>query len=461
MVVTLGAIASVGAIAIWQTRQVLSSERLERAARMADLAGRLLDEATGAERANDPATHARLVKLLPSLRSALDADNLALLDGRGDPVTPGPRYETDARGAAAARAGAPPHAEHVPSRSDLVLVAYAHIGEGVVVRSVFEVDHALDAVLGRATTSVVLLGAVDGLILLVVAAWILRGAVVRPVAGLERAAQRVAAGDLDARVDVRGPGELGRLADAFDSMTASIKAGRESLVRSERLAGVGRLAAGIAHEVGNPLAAILGYADVLLSETDARPLPPELRRDVLERVRAETERIHHIIQELLDYARPPRDEVEEVSVERAVDAARSLVRAQARTRGVTIELNLPAALPPVRASAGRLTQVILNLMLNAADATRGAGKVTIDARVDGDRVIIGVADDGPGVPADVAARIFDPFFTTKDVGRGTGLGLSVSQAIIEGYGGTLRLATTERGARFEIVLVQSPAVGRA
>src|SRR5262249_41221520 len=221
-------------------------------------------------------------------------DDIVASAARGGPTEPATTLPTDGHGIPAALAGVPPHVEERPGDADLV--AYAPLRRGGLVRVSFAVDTALDGLLARARLSVLLLGALDALVLLLVGAWMLRGVVVRPVRALETAAGRVAAGDLDATVASRGPGELGRLADAFDQMTASLRAGRESLIRSEKLAGVGRLAAGVAHEVGNPLAAILGYVETLLRETEDRPIDPALRRDVLERVRGQTERIHEIIQ---------------------------------------------------------------------------------------------------------------------------------------------------------------------
>jgi signal transduction histidine kinase len=448
VVVTLGAIVSVGAIAIWQTGLAFSSQRQARAATLGEAAAELI--AAGVEKEGRDG----LRKLAGLAARATGAVELAIYDERGRPLEPPvpPPLPSDATAVPAAVAGAVPRAgEREPEQ--LVVYTPLRLGAGRgALRATFALDAELDALLARARNSVLVLGAADALVLLVLGAWMLRGTVVRPVRALEAAARRVAGGDLGATVDVRGPGELGRLADGFDRMTASLREGRESLIRSEKLAGVGRLAAGVAHEVGNPLAAILGYIETLLGETGERPIAPELRREVLTRVRAETERIHRIIQELLEHARPTAEEIAPVDVGRAVEAAVSLVRAQARGRGLTLDVDLPPGLPRARASAGRLTQVMVNLLLNAADATGGAGKVTVDARARGGKVVVGVADDGPGIAAEHRARLFEPFFSTKETGRGTGLGLSVSLAIVEAWGGTIQLVDGARGARFEVEL---------
>ncbi len=470
-VVTVGAIVSVGAIAIWQTRVVLTSQRQVRATALAETAAHLVEVGLDGKRLlSDPANRQRLASISARVVRSTEAVELVVYDERGrvlEPRAPRP-LDSDARRIVAALAGAPPSAEERPGTAGdppgKLLVAYAPVRAGAaqgLVRVSFALDAAVDDLLSRARDSVLLLGAADALVLLVVGAWMLRGVVVRPVQSLEHAARRVTAGDLDARVETRGPGELGRLADAFDQMTASLRSGRDELIRSEKLAGIGRLAAGVAHEVGNPLAAILGYAEMLVGDSPERPLAADLRRQIAERVRAETERIHHIISELLEYARPGRDAVEPVDVARVVDGALSLVRAQPRGRGVETRVEIPAELPAVAASAGRLTQVLLNLLLNAADATGGEGTITVDARRQGDRVIVGVADDGPGVPEETRAHLFEPFMTTKEPGKGTGLGLSVSLAIVESWGGTIRLADSARGARFEVELgVAGPAPTR-
>ncbi len=459
LLVTVGAITSIGAIAVWQTRQALVAERYERAAALTGTARKLAEVATDPSRpVGDPANRSRIAAISPELLRAAGAEELVFYDASGRPIVPpqARAFPDDAQGVAAALAGAEPYAREWQRR----LVAYAPLrggrNGGGAIRATFPLDTEVDARLSRTRLTLILLGALDGLVLLAAAAWILRGAVVRPVQALERAARRVADGDLTARVDTRGPGELASLADAFDRMTGSLREGRENLIRTEKLAGVGRLAAGVAHEVGNPLAAILGYVEMLLGETADRPLTPEMRRDMLERIRGETGRIHHIIQELLEYARPSPEEPATLDLRKAVDAALSLVRAQARGRGIQARVDLPVDLPAVRAPQGRVTQVLLNLLLNAADATAGKGTITIDARRSADRVVLTVGDDGPGVPVAARDKIFDPFFTTKDPGQGTGLGLAVSLAIVETLGGRLRLVPSSKGARFELDL---PAVG--
>jgi signal transduction histidine kinase len=447
MLVTLVAITSVGAIAVWQTRAVLAADRMEKSAAAAESAARVLGLALDPQRPlGDPENLRRLGALDETLRTAAGADTLSLFAPDGQPIA-GAARDDDPTALTAARAGAPAHARLLGG----TLVAYAPLPGGAALRLSFPYDATLDALLARARRSVILLGAIDGLLLLVTAAWILRGVVVNPVRSLQHAAQRVADGDLSATAETRGPGELADLAIAFDRMTAALRAGRESLVRSQRLAGVGSLAAGVAHEIGNPLAAVRGYVEMLLSKGD-KPLDPALEKDMLERVLAETLRIHRIVKELLVYSREPqgKEEAVPVDVRKVVDAAASLVRAQGRARDLAIEIDLPAGLPAVLGSEGPLVQVLLNLLLNATDAAKERIDVTAVAR--GERVILAVSDDGPGVPEAQRAQIFDPFFTTKDPGEGTGLGLSVSVSIVESLGGTLRLAESPHGARFEIDL---------
>jgi two-component system, NtrC family, sensor kinase len=291
----------------------------------------------------------------------------------------------------------------------------------------------------------------DGALILLFGALFVRS-VVRPLGDLARAAQRVAEGDLSGPPVEAGGGEVGALADAFSRMTASLREQRERLeatraqvVAQEKLATVGRLAAGVAHEIGNPLTSVLGYVDLLLPEMKGES------RDLLERVKGETARIHRIVHDLLEYARPVADEIEPVRLGEVIDSALDLLHPQPRFRDVTVE-RPPSEAPPAAASPRRLLQVLLNLLLNAADATAGKGTVRITLGAEGERVWLTVADDGPGVPAADRARIFDPFFTTKEPGAGTGLGLAVCQSIVQAYGGEIGLVPSEKGAAFRVTL---------
>lgn len=293
---------------------------------------------------------------------------------------------------------------------------------------------------------------IDGLLIVMFLWFVLTRYVIEPVRTMQTAAAQVTGGDLAVRLPERGAEELASLAGSFNAMTGSLldklhrldvqrqelASSREQVIRSEKLASVGRLAAGVAHEVGNPLQAIMGYTDMLLH----KELKLEERKDLLSRVDNETQRIHRIIRELLDYARPVEESIEPVPLEAVVEQAQQLVGPQRKLRGVTIESEGLSTLPAAAANTQRLVQVLVNLLLNAADAMSGEGKISIRGGHDeeGERVSVSVANDGPAIPPQDRARIFDPFFTTKEPGDGTGLGLSVAQAIVESYGGELVLA---------------------
>jgi two-component system NtrC family sensor kinase len=214
---------------------------------------------------------------------------------------------------------------------------------------------------------------------------------------------------------------------------------------------VGRLAAGIAHEVGNPLGAVTGYAELARDRVRTGDLSGAA--DFIARIGSEALRIDGIVRDLLDLARPAEPALHPTDVAAPLEAALRLARMQPRFRSVTVDVALADALPPVLADARRLSQVFLNLLLNAGDATGGAGRVRVEAGRDGALVQVRVSDDGPGIAEADLPRIFEPFFTTKGSGRGTGLGLAVSQGIVESFGGELRAANgSSGGAVFTLVL---------
>ena len=302
---------------------------------------------------------------------------------------------------------------------------------------------------------------------------------VRPLDRLVLASERVAGGAGRLEVPRTGTRELDELGRSLQTMTERLRGEEEALrgkveeltrttqrlgeardqvLRSDRLASVGRLAAGLAHEVGNPLAALLGLEDLLLGGD----LDPEAQQDFLGRMKKETERIHGVMRDLLDYARtdaPASLRSEPVDPADVNEVTRDLVRLvtpQKTLREVSLELEVAPGVTTTTMSAAKLTQVLLNLVMNAAQSIHvggeRAGRIVIRARGEGS-VRIEVEDDGPGVPTDLRDRLFEPFVTSKPAGEGTGLGLAVCRALVESAGGTLTAHdVTPRGARFVIEL---------
>lgn len=321
-------------------------------------------------------------------------------------------------------------------------------------------------------TAIVALG------LLVAAYSALTRLIVQPLDTLGRAADRVISGSRRFEVLQRGPQEFVRLSNSLKTMTdqlveeeqhlrrkvdevqqaqRDLHQAQERLVRSERLASVGRLAAGLAHEVGNPLAALSAMQDLLLEGG----LTAEEERDFLVRMRSETERIHRIIRDLLQFSRPAAHSAEEPpepgSVTAAIEDTVALLAPQKAMRSIEVLVETGEPLPRVALGTEQLVQVLLNLLLNAADACAGNGTIVVRARFEHPTVVVEVEDTGPGVHPLVRQRLFEPFVTTKDVGEGTGLGLAVCRGLVEGQGGTLELDSSyASGARFRIEL---PAVG--
>jgi signal transduction histidine kinase len=321
---------------------------------------------------------------------------------------------------------------------------------------------------------------VFALAILVFAYIALTRAIVRPIEKLARAADRVASGSRSFELPAVGAREIADLGSSVRSMASRLIADektlrakvdelttttrhlgetRVQLEGSERMASVGRLAAGVAHEIGNPIAAIMGMHDLI---EDAET-PEETRVDFLKRMRKETERINVVVRDLLDYARPessgpPSGRQALADVSEVTADTLALVRSQKEWKGIDLHVDVADNLH-VKVSPQRLTQVLLNLLLNAgaalSDKPNAATRtVTIRARPEAaGRARIEIEDDGPGVPADMRDRIFDPFVTTKDVGSGTGLGLAVCRGIIEGASGRIFVdASYTHGARFVLDL---------
>jgi PAS domain S-box-containing protein len=224
---------------------------------------------------------------------------------------------------------------------------------------------------------------------------------------------------------------------------------QQQLVQSGKLAAIGELAAGVAHEINNPLFAILGLTEFLLKE--AEPGSKALQR--LELIQQTGLEIKEIVRALLDFARENAEERHVVPLEEVVQATVDLVRRTNAHKGVELVDVYDASAAPVSASPNQLKQIFLNLIANARQAMPNGGTVKVDVRQDGDWVIASVTDDGPGVDPAILERIFEPFFTTKRLTGGTGLGLSVSLGIAEAHGGSLTASSDlGRGATFTLRL---------
>ena len=296
----------------------------------------------------------------------------------------------------------------------------------------------------------------------------------RPIHAVSEAAYRVAQGDYAQRVDVTAPDEIGQLAANFNTMTgelvrahqelrdwaatlerkveertAQLRAMQAQLVQSAKMAGVGELAAGVAHEINNPLTGVLTNSSLMLED-----LPfDDPRREELQTIVDETLRCRKIVKGLLDFARQTRPQKVALLLNQVVEDVLALVRNQAAFRSIAITSELDPTLPPVMADGDQLRQVVLNVILNAADAMPNGGQVWIASRLDpaGQSVELSITDTGVGIPAEIRDRLFEPFFTTKKTG--TGLGLSIAYGIVEQHRGTIRVDSVPgRGTTFVVVL---------
>ena len=226
---------------------------------------------------------------------------------------------------------------------------------------------------------------------------------------------------------------------------------REAVAQSEKLAAIGRLAAGIMHEINNPLATIAACAETMAMDSPV----PEGDPDYLKIIESEVQRCKRIIDGLLDFSRPRAQERTSLQVNTVVERALFLLKHHARFKQLTVQADLSNELPDVYASSEQLIQVMIALLMNAADAMPQYGRVTVRTRAAtrGTKgVVIEVADEGSGMTRNEVARIFEPFYTTKEPGRGTGLGLAICHGIIADHGGRIEVASEPgKGTRFTIL----------
>ncbi|MDB4960589.1 MAG: integral rane sensor signal transduction histidine kinase [Myxococcales bacterium] len=292
------------------------------------------------------------------------------------------------------------------------------------------------------------LGLAAVLLGLVITVWVVIA--LRPLRRLRDGARRIAAGDYASRIPERGPAEVSDLAREFNSMGRAVEERERELVRSERLAAVGKMAAMITHEVRNPLSSIGLNTELLEDELTEVPNADEAR-GLCRSIHREVDRLTAITEEYLAFARLPKPKVAQESINVMVNALASFVREDLAVKQVKLTTELAPEDPHGLIDAGQIRQCLINLVRNASEAVaaKGGGRVTLRTRRDGDRVAIEVEDDGIGIPPDLLPRLFDPFFSTKD--SGSGLGLALTQQIVRDHGGDLDVTSTVgRGTTFTV-----------
>jgi signal transduction histidine kinase len=354
----------------------------------------------------------------------------------------------------------------------------------------------------------------DAVVLIIFGSYLLSRSLVKPLKDLVRLTQKISEGDFSAKIEVTSQNEIGQLVGSFNRMIEKLKENRESLenyleslestneqlkqaqeelIRTEKLASIGRFAAGVAHEVGNPLGAILGYTSILRKEGIGR----QESEDYMNRIEKEIERINKIVRELLDFARPSKFEIREVEINKIIESTLSLLSYQKNFKNIQTQLDLQWDLPLIKGDESQLSQVFINIILNAIDAMPTGGILQIQTqrhvieylyadrsqriyaprrRSDptesdyshlrkyhpfstgltqfskGERLVrVRITDTGSGIKKEDLENIFDPFFTTKAPDKGTGLGLSISLKIVESLGGEIRVESeVGKGTTFEV-----------
>jgi len=300
--------------------------------------------------------------------------------------------------------------------------------------------------------------------------------ITRPIQRMVVATQEIAKGDLSHKVQVTSRDEVGSLACSFNQMTNHLREANEKLLdwgrtlekkveertqelrdiqshflQSEKLASIGKLAAGIAHEINNPLGAVLVYSHLILEDTP----PGQPHHENLKKIVKETTRCKDIVTGLLDFARPKEPQRLPTDIHDLLDRCLAFTEPQALFQNIRVEKVYSSSVPKIVADAGQLQQVFMNIIFNAAEAMDGAGTLTLRTSYDSarDEVAVAITDTGHGIKEENKKWLFEPFFTTKDVGKGTGLGLAISYGIIQKHRGTIEVQSElGRGTTFTIRL---------
>ncbi len=243
------------------------------------------------------------------------------------------------------------------------------------------------------------------------------------------------------------------LIERLQATNRDLEAAQQGLIRSEKLAGVGRLAAGLAHEVGNPLQIVMGYSELLKKQPGTESL-----NEILPRMDQELRRIHDILQRLLEFARPIRQDIVTCDINELLTDCISAISLRESFRDIQFEYQLEPKLEPVKTEPDKMRQILVNLIFNAADAmVDQPGKIILRTKKAEKGVNIEVEDNGAGIPEEHLEKVFDPFFTTKEPGKGTGLGLAVCLGLVESLGGSIQIRSAEKKGTVVTIALPSAA----
>ena len=273
---------------------------------------------------------------------------------------------------------------------------------------------------------------------------------IKPIGALVESNRRLSEGDMSVRVKVSGKGELAELGHSFNSMVETLDRIQKELVHKEKLASMGQLAAGVAHEINNPLGTIMLYSETLYREAG----DDEAKREDLKMIIDATHRCKRIVAGLLNFAREQEMLTQESNMHDILEQAIHSVSGQPNFDRVKIIRCFVPDLPLIQADPAQLIQVFVNLLNNASDAMSEEGTITITTRFSRGRAVeIDVADTGRGIEKENLGKLFTPFFTTKPIGKGTGLGLSIVYGIIKMHRGQIQVSSQAgKGATFTVTL---------
>ena len=312
----------------------------------------------------------------------------------------------------------------------------------------------------KRNTMLVFLGiALASMTVALVVAYFLSNGILKPIKHLVFASEQLAQGDLSHRVQLRTKDEIGELAKTFNFMADSLrdrderltKFAQQKIMESERLATIGQLAAGVAHEINNPLGGILIYSHLVLENMN----DDDPQKENLKKIVNQTTRCKGIVKGLLDFSRQTEPNIENEDINDILKSALDLLEHQTILQNITITKELEQSLPPVLVDKHQIQQVFINIILNAAEAIGEKGNLTIRTSTSEDQrtIKIAITDTGCGIAEEHIERLFEPFFTLKEVGKGTGLGLAISYGIIQQHQGTIAVKSKlGKGTTFTIRL---------